>query len=49
MKLRVLLVDENQERRVMLERALLLAGYQVLSPTGAGKDLMSKGVAADIS
>jgi response regulator NasT len=40
MKLRVLLVDDNQERRVMLERALMLAGYQVFAPTGAGKDLI---------
>lgn len=41
MKLRVLLVDENQERRVMLERALLLAGYQVSAQTCTGKDLMN--------
>ncbi len=40
MSLRVLLVDENQERRVMLERALLEAGYQVSARTCAGKDLM---------
>lgn len=41
MKLRVLLVDENQERRVMLEQALLLAGYQVSAPVCVGNDLMS--------
>ena len=41
MKLRVLLVDEDQERRVMLERALLLAGYEVIAPTCAGTDLLS--------
>jgi response regulator NasT len=41
MKLRVLLVDENQERRILLEQALLQAGYLVSAPTDAGKDLMS--------
>lgn len=41
MKLRVLLVDENQERRVMLQRALLQAGYEVSAQTCTGKDLMS--------
>ncbi len=41
MKLRVLLVDENQERRILLEQALLQAGYQVSALRCAGKDLMS--------
>lgn len=40
MKLRVLLVDDNQERRAMLKRALQLAGYQVTAPMGAGKGLI---------
>ena len=40
MRLRVLLVDENQERRAMLEQALRAAGCQVSAPTSAGKDLI---------
>lgn len=39
MKLRVLLVDEDQERRVLLQEALDAAGFAVVISTGSGGDL----------
>lgn len=39
MKLRVLLVDEDQERRVLLQEALDAAGFAVVVSTGPGGDL----------
>lgn len=39
MKLRVLLVDEDQERRALLQEALDAAGFAVVISTGTGSDL----------
>ena len=41
MKLRVLLVDEDQDRRALLQEALDEAGFAVVISTGPGKDLQS--------
>lgn len=41
MKLRVLLVDEDQDRRALLQEALDEAGFAVVISTAPGKDLQS--------
>ncbi len=42
MKPRVLLVDEDSDRREVLSQALADAGYQLIARSAAGRDLMSE-------